>query len=69
MTTQRCTEQKVPVIPCIIMYNVAVTFESMNESVNINSVPTEISCFHDYGQKLALSLLYYLKIGRKNYQD
>ena len=24
----------------------------------------EISCFHDYGQELALSLLYYLQIGK-----
>ena len=24
----------------------------------------EISCFHDYGQELDLSLLYYLKIGK-----
>ena len=25
----------------------------------------ETSCFHDYGQELTLSLLFYLEIGRK----
>ena len=28
------------------------------------SVPAKISCLHDYRQELALSLLYYLDIGR-----
>ena len=32
------------------------------------TVPAEISCFHDYGQELALSLLYYFEIGREHLQ-
>ena len=31
-----------------------------------DTVPTEISCFLDYGQELALSLLYYFQIGRNH---
>ena len=33
-----------------------------------DSMLAEISCFHDYGQELALSLLY-LQIGRQNRQN
>ena len=34
-----------------------------------NTVPADISCLiHDYCQELTFSLLYYLKIGRKNRQ-
>ena len=32
------------------------------------TVPAEISCSHDFVQKLALSLLYCLKIGRNHRQ-
>ena len=32
------------------------------------SVPAKISCLHDYRQELALSLLYYLDIGRNHRQ-
>ena len=33
-----------------------------------DTVPAEISCFYDDGQELALSLLYYLEIGRNHRQ-
>ena len=33
-----------------------------------DTLPADISCFHDHGKELALRLLYYLKIGRKNRQ-
>ena len=31
-------------------------------------IMTDGSCFHDYGQELALSLLYYLEIGQNHRQ-
>ena len=37
-------------------------------AVKRDGVLAEISCFHDYGQELALSLLYYLEIGRNHRQ-
>ena len=33
-----------------------------------DTLPAEISGFHDYGQELTLSLLYYLEIGRNHRQ-
>ena len=32
------------------------------------TVPAEISCFNDYHQELALSLLYYLEFGKNHRQ-
>ena len=34
-----------------------------------DTLSAEISCFHDYGQGLALSLLYYLEIARNHRQQ
>ena len=50
------------------------TLHLLKKNVSVfvfSSVPAEISCFHDYGEKFALSLLYYLKIKikRKNHQS
>ena len=36
--------------------------------VDISYILVDISCFHDYDQELALSLLCYLEIGRENHQ-
>ena len=33
------------------------------------TVPAEILCFHDYGQEIAYTLLYYPKIGRNHRQN
>ena len=39
--------------------------KSFTTSIERDRVPAVISCFYDYGQELALSMFYYLKIGRK----
>ena len=43
-------------------------FPKWYSSINGTLSPLEISRFHDYGQEFALSLLYYLEIGRNHRQ-
>ena len=45
-----------------------VNYPSDIESRYVSIVPAEISCFHDYGHELALSLLYCLEIERNHRQ-
>ena len=41
-----------------------------NSAITIQrgTVAAEVSCFHDYGRELALSLLHYHEIGRNNHE-
>ena len=59
----------------LVLHYVRITVSEQKNDVALafkvslgDTAQAEISCFHDYGQELALSLLYYLEIGRNHRQ-